>query len=114
GDNNCNCQDSGSKWSCKRASRVESFAPNVFGVPDMSGNVWEWVEDHWQNNYEGAPADETAWTYGGNQQGRVVRGGSWDCSPKLAHSASRARAVTSSRYDDFGFRIASTLDEPAD
>jgi formylglycine-generating enzyme required for sulfatase activity len=114
GDNNCNCQDSGSKWSCKRASRVGSFAPNVFGVHDMLGNVWEWVEDHWHNNYEGAPADETAWTYGGNQQGRVVRGGSWDCSPKLARSASRARAVTSSRYDDFGFRIASTLDEPAD
>ncbi len=112
GDNNCNCQDSGSKWSCKRASRVESFAPNVFGVHDMLGNVWEWVEDHWHNNYEGAPADETAWTYGGNQQGRVVRGGSWDCSPKLARSANRARAVTSSRYDDFGFRIASTLDEP--
>jgi len=112
GDNNCNCQDSGSKWSCKRASRVENFAPNVFGVHDMLGNVWEWVEDHWHNNYEGAPPDETAWTYGGNQQGRVVRGGSWDCSPKLARCASRARAVTSSRYDDFGFRIASTLDEP--
>ncbi|BBJ24110.1 formylglycine-generating enzyme family protein [Candidatus Nitrotoga sp. AM1P] len=112
GDNNCNCQDSGSKWSCKRASRVGNFAPNVFGVYDMLGNVWEWVEDHWHNNYEGAPTDETAWTYGGNQQGRVVRGGSWDCSPKLSRSASRARAVTSSRYDDFGFRIASTLDEP--
>lgn len=114
GDNNCNCQDSGSKWSCKRASRVGSFAPNVFGVHDMSGNVWEWVEDHWHNNYEGAPTDGSAWTYGGNQQGRVVRGGSWDCSPKLARSASRARAVTSSRYDDFGFRVASTLDEPTD
>jgi len=113
GDKNCNCQDSGSKWSCKRASIVGSFAPNVFGVHDMLGNVWEWVEDHWHNNYEGAPSDETAWTYGGNQQGRVVRGGSWDCSPKLSRSASRARAVTSSRYDDFGFRVASTLDIPA-
>jgi formylglycine-generating enzyme required for sulfatase activity len=114
GDNNCNCQDSGSKWSCKRASRVGSFAPNAFGVHDMSGNVWEWVEDHWHNNYEGAPTDGSAWTYGGNQQGRVVRGGSWDCNPKLARSASRARAVTSSRYDDFGFRVASTLDEPTE
>lgn len=112
GNNNCNCQDSGSKWSCKRASRVGSFAPNAFGVHDMLGNVWEWVQDHWHNNYEGAPQDEVAWTYGGNQQSRVVRGGSWDCSPRLARSASRARAVTSSRYDDFGFRVASTLDEP--
>lgn len=112
GNNNCNCQDSGSKWSCKRASRVGSFAPNAFGVHDMLGNVWEWVQDHWHNNYEGAPQDEVAWTYGGNQQSRVVRGGSWDCGPRLARSASRARAVTSSRYDDFGFRVASTLDEP--
>lgn len=112
GHNNCNCQDSGSKWSCKRASQVGNFVPNVFGVCDMLGNVWEWVEDHWHNNYDGAPADESAWTHGGVQQARVVRGGSWDCSPKLARSASRARAITSSRYDDFGFRVASTLDEP--
>ena len=50
--------------------------PNAFGLYDMYGNVWEWCEDVWHDNYKDAPVDGTAWTDGGNQNVRVVRGGS--------------------------------------
>ena len=51
--------------------------PNQFGLYDMHGNVWEWCEDNWHENYEGAPSDGSAWLSGGDSTRRVVRGGSW-------------------------------------
>jgi formylglycine-generating enzyme required for sulfatase activity len=56
---------------------VGSFRPNAFGIYDMEGNVWEWVEDSWHDSYEGAPADGSAWLQGGDATYRVIRGGSW-------------------------------------
>jgi formylglycine-generating enzyme required for sulfatase activity len=115
GKNNCNCQDSKSEWSCKRASPVGSFAPNAFGLHDMLGNVWEWVEDTWHDTYNGAPADGTAWSSGGaistlsNQEWRVLRGGSWVIDPRDARSAVRFMSDQSSRNSYTGFRVARTL-----
>ncbi|CAH1385521.1 formylglycine-generating enzyme family protein [Candidatus Nitrotoga sp. M5] len=115
GKNNCNCQDSKSEWSCKRASPVGSFAPNGFGLYDMLGNVWEWVEDTWHDTYRGAPADGSAWSSGGaistlsNQEWRVLRGGSWIIDPRDARSAVRFMSDQSSRDSYTGFRIARTL-----
>lgn len=109
GSNNCNCQNSGSEWSRKCASPVGSFKPNVFGLYDMSGNVWEWLEDIWHDNYEGAPTDGKPWSSGGNQLGRVMRGGSWSSFPQYARCAHRLGSVPSIRNFNFGFRIARTL-----
>ncbi len=115
GKNNCNCQDSKSEWSCKRASPVGSFAPNAFGLHDKLGNVWEWVEDTWHDTYNGAPADGKAWSSGGaistlsNQEWRVLRGGSWIIDPRDARSADRFMSDQSSRNSYTGFRVARTL-----
>ena len=115
GKNNCNCQDSKSEWSCKRASPVGSFAPNVFGLHDMLGNVWEWVEDAWHDTYRGAPADGKAWSTGGaistlsNQEWRVLRGGSWIIDPRDARSAVRFMSDQLSRDSYTGIRVARTL-----
>ena len=78
--------------------------PNPFGLYDMHGNVWEWVEDHWHDNYEGAPTDGSAWLTGGNSALRVLRGGSWG-NLNLSRSAIRNDVHPDNRYNDIGFRV---------
>ncbi len=52
--------------------------PNGWGLYDMSGNLWEWCQDHWHRNYDGAPADGSAWVKSADSDWyRVLRGGSW-------------------------------------
>ena len=87
---------------------VGSFAPNGFGLHDMHGNVWEWVEDCWNGSYTGAPADGSAWE-GGNCSRRVLRGGSWSSSPWGLRSAYRLRIGSGGRSVNLGFRVARTL-----
>jgi formylglycine-generating enzyme required for sulfatase activity len=60
---------------------------NAWGLSDMHGNVWEWCQDHWHGNYEGAPADGTAWLSEDEDARRVRRGGSWDDFPRNCRSA---------------------------
>ncbi|MDF0673033.1 MAG: SUMF1/EgtB/PvdO family nonheme iron enzyme [Nitrospira sp.] len=85
--------------------------PNAIGLYDMSGNVYEWVEDCVHGDYEGAPTDGTAWleTDGGNCQGRVVRGGSWGDEPLNLRVSNRGRNTTGSRYSDIGFRLVQDI-----
>ncbi|WP_371134349.1 formylglycine-generating enzyme family protein [Nitrosomonas sp.] len=87
---------------------VASFSENQFGLFDLLGNVWEWVEDCWHENYQGAPTDGSAWkeANGGDCDRRVVRGGSWDGSPQDLRSAFRFRIYTDVAYGILGFRIA--------
>jgi formylglycine-generating enzyme required for sulfatase activity len=75
----------------KGMGRVGSFAPNAFGLHDMHGNAWEWVQDCWNENYVGAPADGSAWITGDCLR-RVVRGGSWDQRPRGLRSGRREHA----------------------
>ena len=90
---------------------VGEFAPNGFGLYDVHGNVWEWVEDCWHDTYVGAPSDGSAWTSGGNCRYRVLRGGSWYNDPQTLRSAYRNWNSTGYRYFiTIGFRVARTLD----
>ena len=94
----------------KKTVSVGSFPANSFGLHDVHGNVWEWVEDCWHENYQGAPQDGSAWITGGDCEVRVLRGGSWYVKPRNLRSAFRYRVGTGSRsYSGFGFRVARTL-----
>ena len=79
---------------------------NAFGLYDMSGNVWEWVEDTYHENYIGAPTDGSAWE-GGSM--RVLRGGSWGKDAKYGRAAGRNKFGTNFRDFSYGFRLARTL-----
>lgn len=83
---------------------VGAYPSNAFGLWDMHGNVWEWCEDTWHENYHGALVDGSAWLGGSNR--RVLRGGSWDYDGRNCRSASRKDIVPSLRHDFFGFRLA--------
>ena len=93
---------------------VGQFPPNAFGLYDMHGNVWEWVEDPWHDNYRGTPpTDGGAWTEGGDASRRVVRGGSWYNNPGDLRSASRYWNSADDRGHDLGFRVGRTLNARA-
>jgi formylglycine-generating enzyme required for sulfatase activity len=110
GTNNANCDGCGSSWDLRQTATVGSFKPNVLGLYDMHGNVWEWVEDPWHASYEGAPADGSAWRTGSDPTYRVVRGGSWRNETELIRAAVRAKRHVDVRFDTLGFRIARTFD----
>jgi formylglycine-generating enzyme required for sulfatase activity len=78
---------------------------NAFGLYDMGGLLWEWCDDYWHNNYTGAPADGRAWTPGGDNRLRVLRGGSWRYDARYSRSANRFRLSPGSRLSDFGLRL---------
>ena len=88
GRNQANCFGCGSRWDNKQTAPVGSFPPNAFGLHDMHGNVWEWVADCRNPNYEGAPVDGNAWLSGECSE-RVVRGGSWGSWPEDLRAAVR-------------------------
>ena len=89
--------------------RVGSYSPNAFGLYDVHGNVWEWTEDCWHDNYHGAASDGGAWTTGGECGKRVLRSGSWGYFPSYLRSAYRDRNPTVVRINAIGFRVARTL-----
>lgn len=87
---------------------VGSFPSNAFGLHDVHGNVWEWVEDCWNDSYVGAPSDGSAWT-SGHCNTREMRGGSWTYGPGSVRSAFPNWNPSDSRAYDGGFRVARTL-----
>lgn len=82
--------------------------PNPWGLYDMHGNVWEWVQDKYHNNYKGVPSDSSAWE-DGYSFFRVVRGGSWSFFAGSCRSASRRGDVPDYRFNDVGFRLLRKL-----
>jgi formylglycine-generating enzyme required for sulfatase activity len=94
--------------SGKTTHAVGEKVPNAFGLHDMHGNVWEWTADCWNDSYNGAPSDGSAWTRGSCGL-RVLRGGSWNNYPQNTRSANRGRIDSSIRYNNYGFRLARML-----
>lgn len=94
--------------SGSKTHAVAGKQANAWGLYDMSGNIWEWTEDCWNDSYNGAPSDGSAWT-SGNCGRRVLRGGSWDSRPQDARSAKRDWNGTSVRGNFNGFRLARML-----
>ena len=92
--------------SANKTQLVGQKLPNAFGLYDMHGNVWEWTQDCWHNNYAGAPTDGSAWTTGCTTDYRVLRGGSWIYNSASLRSADRNRGFPVSRYNFIGFRLA--------
>ncbi|MFM6477413.1 MAG: formylglycine-generating enzyme family protein, partial [Dolichospermum sp.] len=78
---------------------------NEFGLYDMHGNVWEWCQDDWHNNYEGAPTDGSAWISNNAKSYKLLRGGSWSYNPGYCRSAYRNYYGAGFGNRSYGFRV---------
>lgn len=78
--------------------------PNAFGLYDMHGNVWEWVQDLYHSDYDGAPTEGSAWENGVGSD-RVFRGGCWNAVAGVCRSAVRYGRDPGFRADGLGFRL---------
>jgi formylglycine-generating enzyme required for sulfatase activity len=108
GKGNANCNECGSQWDNQKTSPVGSFESNAYGLYDMAGNVWQWVQDCYHDNYYGSPTDGSGWTIGDCSH-RVVRGGSWGTLARHLRSANRDWYSADDRDFHIGFRLARTL-----
>lgn len=88
----------------RKPTKIGSFAPNPFGLYDTAGNVAEWVEDCWHQDYKGAPTDGSVWK-GGDCNYRDVRGGAYSTPPSAIRHDRRDKYVPDSRYDFIGIRL---------
>jgi formylglycine-generating enzyme required for sulfatase activity len=84
---------------------VDSFTPNAFGLYDMHGNVWEWCQDDYSDNYKNTPVDGIAWILNESSGYKILRGGSWDNIPRLCRSAIRLNFNPGDRSNNVGFRV---------
>jgi formylglycine-generating enzyme required for sulfatase activity len=99
-----------SRNSNKKIHPVGKKQPNAWGLFDMHGNVWEWVEDDWHDNYEGAPEDDaSAWIDNPRRHVRVMRGGSFEDDSSNCRSASRKSGLANERSRSVGFRLAMSI-----
>jgi formylglycine-generating enzyme required for sulfatase activity len=87
---------------------VGAFEPNPWGLYQVHGNVYDWIEDCFNETYHGAPSDGSAWTMGDCDR-RGHRGGSWFSNPWALRSAARNRNFSFTRFDFIGFRVARSL-----
>ena len=110
GVNRANCDGCGSEWDNTQTAPVGRFAANAFGLHDMHGNVYEWVEDCYVDSYAAAPIDGSARSSGcGSDVRAIVRGGSWYTYPRFLRCALRDWSSPSYRFADFGFRLVQDL-----
>jgi formylglycine-generating enzyme required for sulfatase activity len=109
GENNANCNGCKSQWDYEQPAPVGSFKPNDFGLYDMHGNVWEWVQDCYNEKaYATAPRDGSAAPDEPNCN-RVLRGTSWMGNPRSMRAAFRNGIHADYRFNGYGFRVARDL-----
>ena len=95
-----------------QTTEVGSFPANEWGLHDMHGNVCEWCEDDWHDNYKGAPNDGRAWLLDARENTytpKILRGGSWDLDPRGCRSACRDFTFPGYDIDLFGFRVVCVM-----
>jgi formylglycine-generating enzyme required for sulfatase activity/class 3 adenylate cyclase len=100
-----NCKNCNDVAATEQPIKVGSFKPNPFGLYDMGGSVDQWVEDCWHKNYQGAPADGSAWVEG-ECASHVIRSGSWKNDARYVRPSNRDSYDTNVRYPTHGFRVA--------
>ena len=100
-----NCKNCTDIAAAEQPIKVGSFKPNPFGLYDMGGSVDQWVEDCWHKNYQGAPADGSAWVES-ECPSHVIRSGSWRNDARYVRPANRDSYDTNVRYPTHGFRVA--------
>src|SRR3981189_1505898 len=100
-----NCKNCNDVAAAEQPIKVGSFKPNPFGLYDMGGSVDQWVEDCWHKNYQGAPADGSAWVEG-ECASHVIRSGSWKNDARYVRPSNRDGYDTNVRYPTHGFRVA--------
>ena len=108
-----NCIGCGTRPEDRQTAPVGSFKPNPFGLFDTAGNVREWVQDCWHDNYQGAPSDGSAWEkdQNGNCNGRVHRGGAFrSVNKENIRSSSRQMYRAGARPDHVGFRLVREIE----
>lgn len=89
----------------QQTTDVGKFSPNSFGLYDMHGNVYEWCQDVYNDNYQNAPKDGSAWLTGKDNNMKLLRGGSWILSAWNCRSANRLDSAHARRDYDVGFRV---------
>jgi len=110
GKGNANCYDCGSHWDKKQTAPVGSFAPNGYGLYDMVGNQWQWVEDCFHPNYEDAPNNGESWIADCPDEHRhVIRGGSYLTTSDFLRAAFRFPGTTMLHNYGPGIRVARPL-----
>jgi formylglycine-generating enzyme required for sulfatase activity len=92
----------------EKTTEVGKFPANPFGLYNMCGNVWEWCEDGWHENYINAPTDGSAWTSPSTEY-MLLRGGSWYYNARHCRAANRSRYSRDYRYFNYGFRVVSSF-----
>jgi formylglycine-generating enzyme required for sulfatase activity len=103
-----NCKECGDPWQADGPVPVGSFPPNPFGLHDLNGSVWEWVQDCWHTSFKGAPSDGKSWE-DPNCRVRVIRGGSWRENATYMPSSTRFKYDSNVRQTQNGFRVVRDL-----
>lgn len=104
------CRDCGGPIGSESSAPVGSFRPNPFGLYDVTGNVWEWVEDCWHRNFGHAPNDGTSWLEPGCRM-RVLRGGGWDDGAYMMHVTTRLGLEAGNSSRSNGLRVMRELED---